>query len=638
MTKKFAKHIALLLVLLLSVKSGHTQPPCFDADDTVGCVPFTVTLTSCADPSKPDAYDYGDGSALSFDTVHTYNSPGIYTVTQYIDNGGGNLDTLIRTDYIRAVGTPVPQFEAYACAGSIASISITDSNYDRFILDYGDGSPNDTVLPSTTTLKNYIDSLPKTITVTGIYDGAPCSNSASLNLTLYNSLQKPDIHSLTTQNGSSNDSLLLGVSGYTYLNYLLSSSSYPAAYSTIDTFAFFNPDSTINFFPVNSSSDEMCYTITNFDVCGNSVAGDSLCSTNLSVTANNEQNELIWNSYKGPGLLEYRVYRDNTLLATISSDTTFIDTSVTCSQQYCYRVESTTNLLDQSGANLVSISNTQCVTAISTDTPPELTEFNSTFENGAIRLFWEAPTSSVLTYEISRSSNASPFNLILNQYLPDTNYIDNSFITTEPQCYRISYYDSCGNYSNQLSIPETCPIHLSMTESATQNTLTWTAYTGFSTSVQEYIIEWLDQNGNVLSSISNGTSTSYIDNNIDTASGTITYRILAIANSPLGLTSQSNTVQNNQSISIFFPNAFTPNGDGTNDIFKGVGAFIAKIEFTVLNSWGEVLYYTENYNEGWNGRTPQGEIAPEGTYVYIADVTDYEGNQTTYRGTFYLMH
>jgi len=68
------------------------------------------------------------------------------------------------------------------------------------------------------------------------------------------------------------------------------------------------------------------------------------------------------------------------------------------------------------------------------------------------------------------------------------------------------------------------------------------------------------------------------------------------------------------------PNAFTPNNDGENETFFGKGILdgIKGFEFTIWNRWGEMIFQTNDPDEGWNGRTNNvGEIAPIGAYVYL---------------------
>jgi gliding motility-associated-like protein len=67
--------------------------------------------------------------------------------------------------------------------------------------------------------------------------------------------------------------------------------------------------------------------------------------------------------------------------------------------------------------------------------------------------------------------------------------------------------------------------------------------------------------------------------------------------------------------SIYVPNAFTPNGDGKNEIFKVKGAHIDDFEMLIFNRWGEVIYQSNDIGEGWNG-TYLGNQVQQDVYVY----------------------
>ena len=50
---------------------------------------------------------------------------------------------------------------------------------------------------------------------------------------------------------------------------------------------------------------------------------------------------------------------------------------------------------------------------------------------------------------------------------------------------------------------------------------------------------------------------------------------------------------------IYIPNAFTPNGDGINDIFKAIAPGIKQINyFKIFNRWGKLMFETNNANNG----------------------------------------
>jgi len=69
---------------------------------------------------------------------------------------------------------------------------------------------------------------------------------------------------------------------------------------------------------------------------------------------------------------------------------------------------------------------------------------------------------------------------------------------------------------------------------------------------------------------------------------------------------------------LYVPDAFTPNGDGINDVFFPKGFGITKYELNIFDRWGELLFTTTDFAEGWKGnytgRTD--EIVPVGVYVW----------------------
>lgn len=93
------------------------------------------------------------------------------------------------------------------------------------------------------------------------------------------------------------------------------------------------------------------------------------------------------------------------------------------------------------------------------------------------------------------------------------------------------------------------------------------------------------------------------------------YRVIAVKSGDNSVQSVSNEVQIATPISIFIPNAFTPNEDGTNDEFGIVGEGIEEMTFYIFNRWGEVIFESTEVNNKWNG-TFKGEKCENGVYVY----------------------
>ncbi|MEJ7682256.1 MAG: gliding motility-associated C-terminal domain-containing protein [Segetibacter sp.] len=88
---------------------------------------------------------------------------------------------------------------------------------------------------------------------------------------------------------------------------------------------------------------------------------------------------------------------------------------------------------------------------------------------------------------------------------------------------------------------------------------------------------------------------------------------------------------------IFIPTAFTPNGDGKNDILKPVPVGIKAFDyFRIYNRWGQMVYSTSTFGNGWDG-TVGGKEQATGTYVFMAQATDYLGKRIFKKGTIVLI-
>ncbi|MBC7721416.1 MAG: gliding motility-associated C-terminal domain-containing protein, partial [Pedobacter sp.] len=88
---------------------------------------------------------------------------------------------------------------------------------------------------------------------------------------------------------------------------------------------------------------------------------------------------------------------------------------------------------------------------------------------------------------------------------------------------------------------------------------------------------------------------------------------------------------------ILIPTGFTPNGDGKNDVLKPILIGINKLDFfSVYNRFGQLIYTTSENNKGWDG-TINGTQQMSGTYVFMAQGTDYLGKVIFKKGTVVLV-
>jgi gliding motility-associated-like protein len=91
-------------------------------------------------------------------------------------------------------------------------------------------------------------------------------------------------------------------------------------------------------------------------------------------------------------------------------------------------------------------------------------------------------------------------------------------------------------------------------------------------------------------------------------------------------------------LSFDMPNIFTPNGDGSNDVFTINPENAESLEMVVLNRWGNVVYESNELNMVWNGRNNNtGEPCAPGTYFYKFTITDLYGERQTHHGFVHLV-
>ncbi len=113
------------------------------------------------------------------------------------------------------------------------------------------------------------------------------------------------------------------------------------------------------------------------------------------------------------------------------------------------------------------------------------------------------------------------------------------------------------------------------------------------------------------------------------------YWVLVTVN---GCTAGDSVTMFNCPSKLWFPNAFTPNGDGLNDFFKPRGISIGRFRMEIYDRWGTLLFSTDSFETGWDGRTGNAE-APAGVYTWKAVWESEEpGNdQFSDKGTVQLL-
>lgn len=609
----------------------HAQPYVsrdgrFQVDQVKGCAPLTVNVTiippNVCSPGVPCEFFY-ETNPIQNVFSHQYTQPGTYTL-RVLFQAGVPIDQIT----ITVLPNTPPEFEIYSCGNNSVQVKVTDTNYNQYVINYNDGSP-DVVVPSGNlafSTHTYASSGNKTITVRGRNLGADDNcNPASKVVNAVVTLPVPTITLLTVLNDRD---IQLDFNSLPNILYRLQIAQNSAtAFQNLQN-VYETTTTTIN--NLSTDGNFYCFRLGAFDPCNNTTAySNTICSSNFDVTALNNLNQLSWVT-SSTGVSNYTFSKNSASpLSASAAATSLNDPAVTCGVDYCY--QQTTNY--PNGSRSISLS--KCVTATSTNIPTVVENISTIVgpDNDNVELRWtQDPAFVAATYSISKSANGN-FGPPVSS--TTTNYVDDEYLNEVVSCYKINYTDACNNKS-PVSV-DACPIKLVGTlQPNNAVNLSWSAYGGWKNGVNRYVVEKYNDQGQLLFTVNAGTATTYVDNTQDLSNQIAVYRITAFANQAGIVSSVSNTFTIIKEPNLFYPTAFTPNADGLNDIFNVFGQFITTFEMRIFNRWGEMMYVTDDLTRGWDG-TFKGSLMPEGTYVFRATLTDQAGRTFDRSGTVVLL-
>ena len=130
------------------------------------------------------------------------------------------------------------------------------------------------------------------------------------------------------------------------------------------------------------------------------------------------------------------------------------------------------------------------------------------------------------------------------------------------------------------------------------------------------------------------TSNSVSDNSTYLIPGI--YQITLIATNTEGCSDTAiATVSIFEEFFIEVPNVFTPNGDGSNDVFFIPNKGIESLEVLIYNRWGSLVYTITQPSGSWDGKTSSGD-APDGTYFFLLKAKGMNGESREQNGYLLL--
>lgn len=631
---------------------------------SASCGPTPATFTNTSQYGVTQMWYFGDGdSSGATNPTHTY-LPGTYTATLVIWNSAGCTDTFNGSQPIVINMPPTAAFTPDAPFGCLPhTVNFTNNSQPytgativAYLWNFGDPASG---AANTSTLANPSH----TYTQQGLYtvwlvvtDNFGCSDT----------LIQPDLISIkdtVAPPATSVELVSVENDNAVRVTWFKSNDPYFAAYRveraptgvssflTVTTLTNAN-DTTWADASINVQAGSYCYRITAVDLCGRqSAASQEHCSVLLSSAPAADPSingiDLGWTPYVGwTNLDRYRIYREHPTIAGAmtyldsvpATKTTYTDAGL-CPDTIRYLIVA----VDGAGKVLTSLSNTSAaptsyrrqvtaldvsVSSVKDDQAHTLTTWPRSISNNGVQyIVYKANDQGVFAQAFTTT---------------DTFLLDGDVNVNESQYgYRVQTVDSC-KYANPLGrMGQT--ILLKATSQNFDILLDWTPYQDWVGGVASYRVDRFNSATAAWDSFAttNAATTSLFasynalnNGGNGVSNGDYKFRVVAFEKGA-GVKPERSFSNHAEAIlppTLFVPTAFSPNGDGTNELFATKSLNLATYRMEVYNRWGQRLFESTDPAIHWDG-TFKGEIVATGLYVYKVEATGRNGQILADDGT-----
>jgi len=122
--------------------------------------------------------------------------------------------------------------------------------------------------------------------------------------------------------------------------------------------------------------------------------------------------------------------------------------------------------------------------------------------------------------------------------------------------------------------------------------------------------------------VNTNNTVTYTPNTSYTGSEQFRYVVCAVTGSYVLCDTADICIIVKDTIPCYIPNAFSPNGDGANDLYK-IPCDLPEATVRIFNRWGVEVWYSDGpYQNNWDGKNMQGTELPDGTYYIIYEYND----------------
>ena len=557
--------------------------------------------------------------------TYTPTAAGPITVTENGQAPTGGSTSTIFFRVFEVYNNPAPAFTPTACTPGFVLLTLPGAPYSGYTVQIGSSTFSAAPNQSST---YPVPAGASSITVTGVYsDNTLCTNLATKPLPQLAAPGPLVIQRLSLQGTTAQLEVAPLIAGYRY-SVERADFATPTTFQPVPTAV---PNALIGF--TISSAQPGLYRLRRTDDCQQAQAVSEPVSTlTLTVRATERRNELTWQLGTEPS--SYELTRNGTPLplTTPLSGTSraYTDTAVACGVTYTYR------LTARFPGSVSSVSNEAAVRATATQPPPtprllaSFDERNRVVLTATIARF---PTTGQLTF----LRDGQPIGATSARTRRD------SLATYNPAaapCYQVRFEDDCINRS-AASAPF-CPAILS-TELAdirgSSVRLRWSGLRGAPAPTAHDTLRYrllvLGPTNNVLRAVAVGSGGTYLDLMPPADQQTVCYR-LEVTGAGLPAPSYSNIARAARTLEAYVPTAFTPNGDGLNDVLEVKGRFLKTYIFSVVDRNGQEVFRGTEKTQAWDGRIRNAPPVP-GAYVWRFEAKDETGNVVVQNGTVTIL-
>ena len=554
--------------------------------------------------------DFLPGDTASF---FTPTSVGQLVVSININNnqagGGGGSGLIVAYPAFDVRGTPPPTFTARACGPGVVEVTITDRNYAQYTVQ-ADAQP---VVAGTSGRAQQLPAPASgsvTVTVTGYTESRVCSAVATQTLAVAPAYQAPALRRLSLADGPAQFTFDGLQDAYQYQLQIRASGGYRTIANVPNTSPTY----------VLSTAASGCFRLLLVNACQPNAAtpaSNELCTVALTATAQNNQNLLTWTTAQTDAPFE--VVRDGQVLAQLPAGSTqYVDVAVACGTTYAYSVRALSAGVSESRP--VSV-------RAESSTPPPVPALLASY-NLRNQVVLSVGNPGEGRYFFARNGTA------LAPPSPAATLVDSTTAPdpAAPACYSARGENNC-DVSSGASAPVCPPVLTAAAADDAGNVirLTWTALGAPDPAAPvAYRLLTLAPDNTVLSA-QPVTFPTALDQQPPADQPTVRYRLEARGGGLPGV-SYSNVAAVTRRLTLVLPNAFTPNGDGQNDVLEIKGRFLDKFLFVVVDRNGQEVFRATDRGQTWDGRIGSNPPVPA-AYVWRFEAVDASGQRVVRHGT-----